>query len=277
MGISGQVLNTEGKPVRGAIIHVWVADPSGKYDNQDENGNPLPLPPEQHKLRGRISAWSDDGTYQFYVLRPGNYPLDAKGTRMRPAHIHVKVEAPFHRTLVTQLYFLDDPFNKRDLKDKDPRTGKSRKHLFFQPELIVQLKPGMPGQTEQQGIFNFVLKRDRDVQEHVSQIVKAVSDGKISEQGPIQDKNIIADSLKSAFVKGIKWDSMIRRVNRRLLKEKSPYRVKLTDVDYKSMITRAGRSHRFQATLSLRSASAKTEIDTVGIRFVSTFEDDFLS
>jgi len=157
--LRGQVLNTNGQPIKDAIVDFWVADPDGIYDNQDENSNPLPLPTEKHKYRCRMST-DENAFYFVHMLRPGNYPLDDKGN-MRPAHIHVRIKAPGYKTKVTQLYLIDDPYNSKDLKDHNPKTGKSRRKLFFQPELVIHLWPALPpvNRTEQQGVFNFVLTR----------------------------------------------------------------------------------------------------------------------
>ena len=46
--------------------------------------------------------------------RPGRY-LEAMGQHpWRPAHIHFKVTAPGHQTLVTQVFFPDDPYLEND-------------------------------------------------------------------------------------------------------------------------------------------------------------------
>jgi catechol 1,2-dioxygenase len=147
--IVGQVYSVDLKPIAGAVVNVWVADPSGRYDNQDDEGNPLSIPQSQMVYRGMMVA-DQDGSYAFDVLRPGNYFNDGPGpdALWRPAHIHVQITAPGYADLVTQLYFEDDPQDDHDL------PGKS----FFQPELVVQLNPVIPTAGKiQRGIFNFVL------------------------------------------------------------------------------------------------------------------------
>lgn len=144
--VRGKVLDTAGAPIKDAVIHVWLADPRGIYDNQDKQGRPLKLPPNQQKLRGQVST-DAQGDYSFRSLRPGNYPLG--NGQMRPAHIHILIEAPGYKTLITQLYFADDPFNQKDL----PGPG------FFQPELVIQLKTAAPGAAVNlEGEFHFVLE-----------------------------------------------------------------------------------------------------------------------
>jgi protocatechuate 3,4-dioxygenase beta subunit len=144
--IKGQVLSVDGKPVSGATVHIWLADPNGRYDNQDDAGNPLVVPVDQQLYRGRVVTVGA-GVYSFECLRPGNY-FDDGWKLWRPAHIHVKVEAPGFKDLTTQLYFQDDAQNKHDIPGDD----------FFQPELAVQLFPAAPSAgSKQSGIFNFVL------------------------------------------------------------------------------------------------------------------------
>lgn len=147
--ISGQVLATDGTVIPHAVVHVWVADPNGVYDNQDADGFPLEdVAVEQLRLRGRLLT-DDLGRYKFTCLRPGNYPLVGEAVDMRPGHIHVRVEADGYATLTTQLYFIDDEYNEHDI----PREG------FFRPELVVHLSPALPTPgTTQRGVFNFVLK-----------------------------------------------------------------------------------------------------------------------
>jgi catechol 1,2-dioxygenase len=145
--ISGTVLDVDGNVIPNATVHVWVASPTGVYDNQDAAGRPRRIPLAQQTLRGRIIT-SAQGAYAFECLRPGNYELG--GGMVRPAHIHVRVDAAGYQTLITQLYFVDDQFNTRDLPGDE----------FFQPELLVPLSPATPqaGQI-QSGNYTFVLER----------------------------------------------------------------------------------------------------------------------
>ncbi len=145
--VSGTVVDVNGVVIPGATIHVWVASPTGVYDNQDAAGNPVRIPASKQTLRGRIIS-DAQGAYTFECLRPGNYELG--NGMMRPAHIHVKVEAAGYKTLITQLYFTDDQFNTRDL----PGPG------FFKRELLVPLTPASPLPKQiQSGTFQFVLTR----------------------------------------------------------------------------------------------------------------------
>jgi protocatechuate 3,4-dioxygenase beta subunit len=146
--VSGQVLNIDCATLGGATVSVWVADPQGRYDNQDDVGNPIDVPVEQQLYRGRMVT-DKDGHFAFSCLRPGNY-FDEGWKLWRPAHIHVKVEASGYENLVTQLYFDDDAHNALDIPGDD----------FFLPELVVQLSPAVPVKGQiQKGYFNLVLAR----------------------------------------------------------------------------------------------------------------------
>jgi catechol 1,2-dioxygenase len=148
--ISGQVLSADCATIAGATLSVWVADPQGRYDNQDDAGNTIEIPVEKQVYRGRIIT-DEKGHFCFVCLRPGNY-FDEGWQLWRPAHIHVKVEASGFADLVTQLYFEDDAQNGLDIPGDD----------FFQPELVVPLSPVVPVKgLVQKGYFNLVLDRTR--------------------------------------------------------------------------------------------------------------------
>ena len=80
--VSGVVRSaTACRPVPGARIEWWSADPRGDYDTG-------------HRASQRADS---EGRYRYETGFPGRYPG-------RPPHLHVRVAAPGHRTLVTQLY-----------------------------------------------------------------------------------------------------------------------------------------------------------------------------
>lgn len=144
--IKGQVMHPDLTPAAGAEVEVWLANPSGAYDNQDADGNAHPIPQDQMHYRGTIVC-DADGYYEFRCLRPGNYFNDGPGNDAlwRPAHIHVKIGRR-----IFQVYFEDDPQNYHDLKG--PK--------FFQPSLVVMLSPAAPVAGKvQHGIFNFVIPK----------------------------------------------------------------------------------------------------------------------
>jgi hydroxyquinol 1,2-dioxygenase len=105
--VHGRVLDTGGTAIAGAELDVWQNDADMLYAVQKQDG------PEDH-LRGRYRT-REDGGFSFVTVRPVPYPIPDDGPvgRMlratgrhpwRPAHIHVVVRAPGHRTIVTHLF-----------------------------------------------------------------------------------------------------------------------------------------------------------------------------
>jgi hydroxyquinol 1,2-dioxygenase len=115
--VSGRVVDVEGKPVPGALIEVWQADEDGFYDVQYSD---LPQP------RGRGHLRSDaDGRFWFQTVKPEAYPIPDDGPvgellraggrgPMRPAHIHFKIDAEGHQTLITHVFADGDEYLDSD-------------------------------------------------------------------------------------------------------------------------------------------------------------------
>jgi hydroxyquinol 1,2-dioxygenase len=115
--IHGQVTDTDGAPLPGALIQVWQTSERGLYDLQERNG-------ESMDMRGNFRT-DADGRYYFRTVRPKGYsiPMDGpvgdlvhaqKRHGMRPSHIHLLIGADGHRELVTALYFGDDDYIDSD-------------------------------------------------------------------------------------------------------------------------------------------------------------------
>jgi catechol 1,2-dioxygenase len=96
--ITGTVRSASCDPIAGAEMEIWQADASGAYDN------------DGFHLRGAL-ATDTHGRWELHTITPGRY---LNGDRYRPAHIHIKLRAPDHRPLTTQLYFAGDPYNDGD-------------------------------------------------------------------------------------------------------------------------------------------------------------------
>lgn len=90
------------RPIEHAVIDVWQANATGRYDNHDGEAPSA----EVFANRGRLVT-DENGSYEFETVRPGAYEV-APG-RMRPAHIHFWIRHPQYLDLVTQLYFKGDP------------------------------------------------------------------------------------------------------------------------------------------------------------------------
>jgi protocatechuate 3,4-dioxygenase beta subunit len=105
--VMGRVLDSSGKPVRGASIEIWQANARGRYVHPGDS-NPAPLDPH---FEGYASLTTDElGRYRFKTIKPGAYPA---GNAVRPPHIHFGVTGGKQR-LVTQMYFPDEPRNDKD-------------------------------------------------------------------------------------------------------------------------------------------------------------------
>lgn len=112
----GRVTDTEGLPLKGALLDVWSGDGEGVYDMQIEG--------EGMKARGKFRT-DDEGRYWFWSIKPTFYPVPMDGPvgrmleRMgrhpnRPGHIHMKVGAPGHVELTTHLFVGDSPYLDSD-------------------------------------------------------------------------------------------------------------------------------------------------------------------
>jgi protocatechuate 3,4-dioxygenase beta subunit len=92
--LSGLVLTRSCRPVARALLDLWHADERGDYDNSG------------FRYRGHLFT-DADGRYRFRTIVPALYPG-------RTRHYHVKVQAPQQSVLTTQLYFPNEPTNRRD-------------------------------------------------------------------------------------------------------------------------------------------------------------------
>jgi hydroxyquinol 1,2-dioxygenase len=115
--VSGRVLDLEGRPVAGAELDVWQNGDNRLYAVQD------PDAPDDH-LRGRYRT-DADGRFAFRAVRPVPYtiPDDGPVGRMlqdsgrhpwRPAHIHVVIRAPGHRSVTTHIFDAASAYLDRD-------------------------------------------------------------------------------------------------------------------------------------------------------------------
>ena len=110
--ISGRVLDSDGRPVRGTLVEVWQANAAGRYVDPQDN-HPAPLDPN---FTGAGRCLTDaEGRYRFVTVKPGAYPWANHHNAWRPAHIHFSVFGPeLGSRLVTQMYFPGDPLMRDD-------------------------------------------------------------------------------------------------------------------------------------------------------------------
>ncbi|MGW0995243.1 maleylacetate reductase and hydroxyquinol 1,2-dioxygenase domain-containing protein [Streptomyces sp. NPDC002520] len=129
------VTDTEGEPIKDAVVDVWQSNEDGFYDVQ--------LPDlEGPVLRARLRT-DADGRITFWSILPAAYPIPEDGPvgqmlaaagrhPYRAPHLHFMFDAPGHRRLVTQLFvsggaYLDSDtvFGVKDelVVDFAPQTG----------------------------------------------------------------------------------------------------------------------------------------------------------
>jgi protocatechuate 3,4-dioxygenase beta subunit len=102
--LTGFVLTRGCNPVARAVVDLWHADERGEYDNKG------------FRYRGRVYT-DEKGRYRIRTIQPALYPG-------RTRHYHANVAAGGKLLLTTQLYFPDEPANRRD--------GLFRKELLMQ-------------------------------------------------------------------------------------------------------------------------------------------------
>lgn len=107
--VKGQILDTDGKPVAGALVDIWQANAAGRYDHEADPST-APLDPNFQGWARLVTG--DDGSYRIRTIKPGAYPA-AEGW-IRPPHIHYKVARRGFKEITTQLYFKGDPLNEID-------------------------------------------------------------------------------------------------------------------------------------------------------------------
>ena len=141
MVFQGKVTSVDGSALGGAIVELWHADSAGFY-SQFAPGLP------EWNLRGVVIA-ADDGSFKFHTIVPAPYQIPHDGATgalieaagwhaWRPAHLHLKVSAPGHQLVTTQLYFPGDPHNEDDIASAvkpalmlDPKQGEAGTEVTY--------------------------------------------------------------------------------------------------------------------------------------------------
>ncbi len=114
---TGQITDTAGQPLAGAVLDIWSSDGEGWYDVQ----KPGPL---QTSARGRVRTGAD-GRYAFWSIKPADYPVPTDGPAgellramdrdaMRPGHLHFIASAPGCASVTTQIFASDSPYLRSD-------------------------------------------------------------------------------------------------------------------------------------------------------------------
>ncbi|GJL79365.1 MAG: hypothetical protein NPINA01_23540 [Nitrospinaceae bacterium] len=174
--LRGRVLGlTEGQPtpLPGAVIILWSADESGRYNHRGDAENTKFSHPRTGKMIARkhdanFQYWgrslSDkNGDYWFKTVVPGFYPADLRNRWYRPPHLHIMILAPGYPQRVTQLYFKGDQIQEIDfiqeLNAKDFLLRNPRIPTEDQESLIIEYKKDLLGKIDDGlvGDYNFVI------------------------------------------------------------------------------------------------------------------------
>jgi protocatechuate 3,4-dioxygenase beta subunit len=131
--VTGRVLESDGRPVRGALVEIWQANAAGRYVHVVDQ-HPAPLDPN---FTGAGRCLSDDeGRYEFVTVKPGAYPWKNHPNAWRPAHIHFSLFGrAFTDRLVTQMYFPGDPLFDYDPIFQSVRDPRARERLVARFDL----------------------------------------------------------------------------------------------------------------------------------------------
>lgn len=132
--VQGQVRDSLGNPIAGAVIDTWQADSAGTYPIQEQASGQ-----DKYDLRG-IFTTGEDGRYWYTTVLPKPYtvPYDGPVGRLlragnrhawRASHLHYIVRAPGYRPITTELFF-----DNTDYLDNDAVFGVRR-------SLITKLEP----------------------------------------------------------------------------------------------------------------------------------------
>lgn len=116
--LRGQVTGADGEPLPGATLDFWQNAANGMYWQVDRE-----QPQDNLRCRLRVDG---EGRFEIATIRPVPYQIPTDGpvwlhlvepagrSSWRPAHFHVIVSAPGHRTLVTEVFDEEDPYLDSD-------------------------------------------------------------------------------------------------------------------------------------------------------------------
>ena len=103
--IEGTVYDGEGEPVSDAMVEIWQANATGRYNDPKDDRQALPLD-EGFSGFGR-SGTEAGGQFSFVTIKPDSVPGPDGG--MQAPHIMVSVFARgLLRRVVTRIYFPDE-------------------------------------------------------------------------------------------------------------------------------------------------------------------------
>ena len=103
--VAGRVFDGERKSIEDALLEIWQANPSGRYNHPDDTRD-LPLD-KSFTGFARVSTDFQTGDYRFETVKPGRVP-DSEGAFQAP-HISLIVQARgMLNPVFTRIYFSDE-------------------------------------------------------------------------------------------------------------------------------------------------------------------------
>ena len=103
--IKGHIINTEGKSVANASVHIFQTDSHGYYTPLDSIEKKMGEP--DARLFCFLKT-DENGNFEIHTVRPASYPMQYDG-RTIPQHIHNNITARGYTGKNLQMVFEDDP------------------------------------------------------------------------------------------------------------------------------------------------------------------------
>lgn len=118
--LSGRVLDSEGDPIRNAVVEIWQCDARGVYLHRDSNDAARRDAHFQGFGRFRTGF---TGEYLFRTIKPVAYPS-------RTPHIHFAIKMKGREKFTTQCYIKGEPQNDRDGVLRGIRDARARSSVI---------------------------------------------------------------------------------------------------------------------------------------------------
>lgn len=173
--IRGKILDKKCQPIPHAMVVIWQASQSGRYNHLgDENNLDFTHPKTGQVIQRNIDPsfqyWgktktNSKGEYEFKTILPGFYPANIQEKWYRPPHIHFLISAKGYPQLVTQMYFKSKEFKEnawiQELNKKDILLQSKNITTIQREKLIVEFKkdPKKKIKDGLLGYFDIVLNK----------------------------------------------------------------------------------------------------------------------
>jgi protocatechuate 3,4-dioxygenase beta subunit len=132
--LTGQVLDSQGRPVNNAVVEIWQCDAHGVYLHTSDSERKKNQQDKNFQGFGRFVTGSK-GEFYFRTIKPVPYPG-------RTPHIHFKIKKGRRELLTTQLYIEGHPQNERDGIWRAIRDPKQRANVTRPFEKVSDSKIG---------------------------------------------------------------------------------------------------------------------------------------